>query len=172
MLLSAKPETIVKAMIPKTSSITAAAKIAFPLSVFIAPISFKVSTVIPTEVAVKITPKNKFSIQASGPTLYIMPIAYPIARGTKTPNTAITNAFKPAFFRSVILVSRPAPNIKTITPISDKVEIRLLGCTKPKTAGPNKIPASKAPTTAGIRNFRENNPKTFVPNKIRARSNR
>ena len=67
--LSAIPVTNVKQIIPKTSSITAAAKIAFPLSVDIQPISFNVSTVIPTLVAVKITPKNRLCNQASGPTL-------------------------------------------------------------------------------------------------------
>ena len=67
--LSAIPVTNVKQIIPKTSSITAAARIAFPLSVDIHPISFNVSTVIPTLVAVKITPKNKLCNHASGPTL-------------------------------------------------------------------------------------------------------
>ena len=67
--LSAIPVTNVKQIIPKTSSITAAARIAFPLSVDIQPISFNVSTVIPTLVAVKITPKNKLCNHASAPTL-------------------------------------------------------------------------------------------------------
>ena len=64
-----KNSKILNITTPKTSSITAAARIAFPLSVDIHPISFNVSTVIPTLVAVKITPKNKLCNHASGPTL-------------------------------------------------------------------------------------------------------
>lgn len=67
--LSAKAVTSVKQMIPRTSSITAAAKITLPLSVDMQCISFSVSTVMPTLVAVKMTPINKFSIHAEGPTL-------------------------------------------------------------------------------------------------------
>ena len=52
--MSAKLVTIVRAMIPKISSIMAAPRIAFPDLVFNLPNSFKVSTVILTEVAVKI----------------------------------------------------------------------------------------------------------------------
>ena len=81
-------------------------------------------------------------------------------------------AFNPAFFKSVILVSRPAANIKTITPISDKDSINLLGPTIFNTAGPKTIPAINAPTTDGIRKRREKSPKAFVINKIKAISNR
>ena len=49
---------IVNAIIPRTSSITAAPRIAFPASVLSFPISRSVSTVILTEVAVRITPIN------------------------------------------------------------------------------------------------------------------
>ena len=45
--MSAKLVTIVRAMIPKISSIMAAPRIAFPDLVFNLPNSFKVSTVIP-----------------------------------------------------------------------------------------------------------------------------
>ena len=71
-----------------------------------------------------------------------------------------------------MLVSRPAANIKTITPISDKDSINLLGSTISNTAGPKTIPAINAPTTDGIRNRREKSPKAFVINKIKAISNR
>ena len=51
---SAKLVMIVNATIPKISSIIAAPKIAFPAFVFSFPISFKVSTEILTDVAVRI----------------------------------------------------------------------------------------------------------------------
>ena len=57
---SAKLVMIVKATIPKISSIIAAPNIAFPARVFNLPNSFKVSTVILTEVAVKIIPIKIF----------------------------------------------------------------------------------------------------------------
>ena len=172
MELSAIPETRVRATIPKTSSITAAARIVLPLCVFIAPISLSVSTVMPTDVAVKMTPINKFSNQASGPTLYMLPTRKPIASGTRTPNRAIHNAFNPAFFRSVMLVSSPASNISTMTPISDSDEIRSLGCTIFKSAGPKIIPANKEPTTEGICSRRVKSPKALVAKRIKAISNK
>ena len=50
----------VSAMIPRISSITAAPRIALPERVFNFPSSFRVSTVILTDVAVRITPINTF----------------------------------------------------------------------------------------------------------------
>ena len=57
---SARLVITVRAMIPRISSIMAAPKMAFPALVFNLPISFKVSTEILTEVAVKITPMKTF----------------------------------------------------------------------------------------------------------------
>ena len=51
---------IVRAMIPSTSSMMAAPRMALPEWVFSFPSSFKVSTVMLTEVAVKMTPMNIF----------------------------------------------------------------------------------------------------------------
>ena len=59
----------------------------------------------------------------------------------------------PTFFKSLILVSKPAVNISTMTPISEMLSIKSVssstenpnrGC---KIAGPSKSPASSAPTT-------------------------
>ena len=57
---SARLVTIVRATMPKMSSIIAAPKIAFPARVLSLPISFKVSTEILTEVAVRIMPIKIF----------------------------------------------------------------------------------------------------------------
>jgi hypothetical protein len=51
---------IVRAMMPSTSSMMAAPRMALPEWVFSFPSSFKVSTVMLTEVAVKMTPMNIF----------------------------------------------------------------------------------------------------------------
>ena len=52
--------TIVSAMIPRTSSMIAAPRMAFPERVFSFPSSFSVSTVILTDVAVRMTPIKIF----------------------------------------------------------------------------------------------------------------
>ena len=67
--VSAIPVIKVNAIIPNTSSIKAAPRMAFPLGVDNFPISFKVSTLMDTEVAVKITPINMFSKNALSPLL-------------------------------------------------------------------------------------------------------
>ena len=51
---------MVKAMMPSTSSMMAAPKMALPERVFSLPSSFRVSTEMLTEVAVRITPMNMF----------------------------------------------------------------------------------------------------------------
>ena len=68
-LVSAIPVIIVNATIPRISSIKAAPKMAFPLGVLNLPISFNVSTLILTDVAVKITPMNMFCKNALSPVL-------------------------------------------------------------------------------------------------------
>ena len=102
------------------SSIIAAPNIAFPALVFNFPISFKVSTVILTEVAVNIIPMNTFCNMAltSFPLLNILAIKNPPTRGIITPSTAIINDALPVFFNWLISVSKPAVNISTITPNS------------------------------------------------------
>ena len=57
---SARLVTIVSAIIPRTSSMIAAPRIAFPERLFNAPNSFNVSTVILTDVAVSTTPIKTF----------------------------------------------------------------------------------------------------------------
>ena len=59
-LESAMLVMIVRAMMPSTSSMMAAPRMALPEWVFSFPSSFKVSTVMLTEVAVKMTPMNIF----------------------------------------------------------------------------------------------------------------
>ena len=63
-LASLKLVTIVNAIMPNISSIKAAPNIAFPVLLLSLPSSFKVSTVILTDVAVNIIPINIFSINS------------------------------------------------------------------------------------------------------------
>ena len=51
---------MVRAMMPSTSSMMAAPKMALPERVFSLPSSFRVSTEMLTEVAVRMTPMNRF----------------------------------------------------------------------------------------------------------------
>ena len=165
---------------------------AFPDAVFSFPISCNVSTVILTDVAVKTTPTNTAwinnelsglaSIQPSSKNQYVN--APPPISGAITPNTAIINDAFPHFLSSLMSVSRPAQNIRTITPISDKCSIKSVWCKAkfskwcppittpdnkfPNTAGPSKSPASKAPTTCGILYLLVSKPRNLVLIRISA----
>ena len=144
---------IVKAIIPKISSIIAAPKMALPARVFSLPISLRVSTVILTDVAVKITPMKMFCSKMlalasdSDSVLNAMASRNPPAKGTSTPISAMINDARPVFFSSLMSVSIPAVNINTITPISDTFSMKLTSPNTFRAAGPSTKPASKAPTT-------------------------
>ena len=171
---------IVSAIIPSTSSIMAAPRMAFPALVFSLPISFRVSTEILTLVAVRITPIKIFCSMILAEALdSIMPgllknqaTPRPPASGTSTPNSAMTKDALPLLFSSSISVSRPAQNISTITPISDTSWINSVCFSIPKQAGPSSSPASSAPTTWGILTFLVSSPKTLVLSSISARSSK
>ena len=113
-------------MIPRISSMMAAPKIAFPERVFNFPSSFNVSTVILTDVAVKMIPIKIFckkieqdaSDAIKSGLLKNQAAANPPISGTTTPNNAIIKEAFPLSFNSLISVSIPAQNINTITPIS------------------------------------------------------
>ena len=172
----AQLEIIVRAMIPKISSIIAAPKIALPAFEFNLPSSLKVSTVILTEVAVNITPiniccKNKLE---SKELLVLKKLARinPKMRGTIIPKIAITTEATPLFFNSLISVSNPAVNIKTITPSSASCCIKSVSCNIFKTAGPRTRPAKRAPTTWGSLNRLVTSPNALVLSKITAISNK
>ena len=142
-------------MTPKISSMMAAPKIALPARVFNFPSSFNVSTVILTDVAVRIIPIKIFCNSGAAvaseipPLLNIEARANPPARGIIIPRIAITIEAFPVFFNSLISVSSPAVNIKTITPSSATWRIKSVSCKMFKQAGPSNNPANKAPTTCG-----------------------
>ena len=83
----------------------AAPRIAVPTLPFKCPISCNASTVILTEVAVRITP-IKIDSMILFP--YITDKTAPMISGINTPHNAMTNAGIPLFFNSSISVSRPA----------------------------------------------------------------
>ena len=142
-----------RAMIPKISSMTAAPRIALPARVFSLPISLSVSTEMLTEVAVRITPTKIFcriTILSGVPSVgwlkkYVS--AKPPRRGTITPIKAITKEALPVFFSSLISVSKPAVNIRMITPSSAICVINSVSVSTFSIAGPRTRPASRAPTT-------------------------
>ena len=156
---------------------TAAPRIAFPAAEFNLPSSFNVSTVILTDVAVRITPMNTFCNTILVLTFdSIIPgrlknhaVAKPPANGTNTPITAIIVAAFPHFFNSFTSVSMPAQNIRITTPTSAVcVKNSVCGIIL-NTAGPSSKPANNAPTTCGIRARLVKSPKNFVHIKINAR---
>ena len=167
----------VRAIIPRISSITAAPKMAFPALEFKTPNSFNVSTVILTDVAVMITPMNIFCqnrLDISGFCSVLKKCAKkkPPPSGTNTPSRAMTNDASPAFFSSCKSVSRPALNIRTITPNSAKLLIREFRSTTSSNIGPKIMPAANAPTTCGKLIRFVTNPNNFVANKMMAICNR
>ena len=115
---SAKLVISVRAIIPRISSINAAPRIALPERVDSFPISLSVSTVMLTEVAVRMTPIKTFCKNASDCVLKMEAMTNPPASGTITPIKAIRKDALPERLSSPISVSRPAVNISTITPIS------------------------------------------------------
>ena len=152
---------MVSAIIPSTSSITAAPRIAFPALVFSLPISRSVSTVILTEVAVRITPIKilRYITRSAAPPPSVKKYAtrYPPRQGTITPISAMTREARPLFFSFWISVSSPAENIRTMTPTSERLSIMLWDSAPAKSteerfkqAGPIMRPATSAPTTWGI----------------------
>ena len=167
-------------MIPRISSIIAAPRIAFPDRVFNFPNSFSVSTVILTEVAVSTIPIKIFWRKMLPPASdAIMPgllkkyaRANPPASGTSTPQSAMIKDAFPLAFNSLISVSRPAQNIRTITPSSATALIKFVSVNTPHMAGPKISPAISAPTTCGICTFLVANPNNFVHSNITAKSNR
>ena len=158
----------------------AAPKIALPEWVFNLPISFKVSTVMLTEVAVSITPINAFwsttlheaSESITPGLLKKYATANPPIIGMITPQSAITNAAFPLFFSSLISVSSPAQNISTITPSSATLLKNSVSVSSPSIDGPNKRPASNEPTTCGICTRFVASPNTFVQSSITAKSSK
>ena len=178
--VSAIDVTIVSAMMPRTSSIIAAPRIALPEWVLSLPISFRVSTVIETEVAVRMTPMNRFCRYngADRPELIIpgrlkyFATKYPPISGTMTPIKAMTKDAFPVRFNSWTSVSSPAVNISTMTPISAE---SLINCVSEMTfsiAGPRISPAKSAPTTCGIWTRLVKRPNTFVDKSMSAKSKR
>ena len=166
--------TRVRATRPSTSSISAAARMVLPTFVSSLPISLSVSTVMLTEVAVRIVPMK---ISSSRLLLSIRPTAFapharpvPISRGTITPSRATQKPARPLFFSSCTSVPIPAENISTTTPSSLSCERNSVSVRIFSPAGPSSSPASRAPTTCGIWKRCVSRPSSFVLSRIRAKS--
>ena len=173
---------------PITSSIIAADKITVPTLPLSLPISFSVSTVMPTLVAAKITPINTASsisvlsaASAEKPPRNGTASKNPPTTGTRTPPNAMRVAFSPERFSSFTSVSSPAENRISTTPISampfKKIFSSAPGLTGdhqpncPQIAGPINSPATTMPTTCGKPILRISMPSAFVAKSIIARSN-
>ena len=68
----------------------------------------------------------------------------------------------PALISSFRLVPRPVVNISMTTPISAKVEMASLVCTRFRMHGPMIKPARISPTTCGALHLRATRPKNFA----------
>ena len=167
----------VNAMIPRISSMIAAPRMALPALVESLPSSFRVSTVIETDVAVSTTPMKRCC--RNGEQASLSPLPTPIAAaspsppnsGTITPRRAIMNDALPVFLSSLTSVVSPAVNISTITPISDSSEMNSVSFTTLRTAGPSITPANNAPTTCGSFIFFVTSPRILVESSISAINN-
>ena len=156
-MLSSPParlHTSVSATRPSTSSMSAAARIVLPTLVSSFFISLSVSTVMLTEVAVRIVPVKTLSRK---PVVSMRPSssapqasAVPIRNGTTTPRTATMKPALPLFFSSLMSVPIPAENINTITPSSLSCAVNSVSDRRPSPAGLRIRPAISAPTTCGI----------------------
>ena len=151
----------------------AAARMVLPTLVCSLPSSCSVSTVMLTEVAVKMVPikmfcSNRLPSVAKSPRLKINASSVPITIGASTPINATIKPDLPERPKSRKLVPIPAENIITITPSSASWVNISVGFKIPNTAGPSSSPASSAPTTCGIWNRRVIIPRIFVLIKISA----
>ena len=116
------PSTIVKTIMPNTSSMIAALMIVCPTSDLIFPSSLRTATEMLTDVAVKIVPmktasKNLCVPKPSKPQKQSA-IIVPITRGVMTPHAATIVALNPDFARDLRFVPSPAENMIRMTPIS------------------------------------------------------
>ena len=172
----AKLQTSVKAMRPSTSSMSAAARIVLPTLVSSFFISLSVSTVMLTDVAVRMVPMKIFSMK---PVLSMSPAssapqasAVPMRNGTTTPRTATIKPALPLCLSSLMSVPIPAENISTMTPSSLSCAVNSVSDRRPSPAGLRMRPAISAPTTCGIWSFCATRPRTLVLSRISARSSK
>ena len=175
-LSPARLVTTVRAIRPSTSSISAAAKMVPPTLVSSFPSSFRVSTVMLTEVAVRMVPRNTSSSRVFPGSQPVFPASHPnavpMASGTSTPHRATRKPGFPAARSSFKSVPIPAVNRMTMTPNSLSWDRNSVSVRMSSMAGPRMRPASSAPTTWGIWNRRVTIPSTLVLSKISARSSR
>ena len=75
----------------------------------------------------------------------------------------------PALISSFRLVPRPVENISSTTPISAKIEMVSLICTRFSRQGPMIRPAMISPTTCGALNLRATSPKNLALRMMMAR---
>ena len=122
----------------------------------------------PTKTAFK---KPKLLLAYSSGNIYLKH-RKPPNNGKTTPNTATRNDAKPLFLSSSKSVSRPAINIRRITPISEAFWIKSVYSIKSRKDGPSMMPEIRAPTTAGNWTRLEISPKNFVDKSITAKENR
>ena len=114
---SAMPLTIARTIIPRTSSMTAAAMMMRASLVSIRCRSLMILAVIPTDVATIAAPMNIAWFRLLGSS-YIRMIANPAMNGRMTPRMAHRRAGLPDPRRSLTLVSRPTVNRRNTTPNS------------------------------------------------------
>ena len=104
----------------RISSTTAAPRIVAPFRPSRACSSFKTSTEIETEVAAKVMPKNRLLVMLKP---QLRPKTNTTATGTMTPIMATNMPGLKYFFNKSRSLSKPARNIKIMTPISANNEI-------------------------------------------------
>ena len=139
------PAVNARMTMPMMSSSTAAVTIVAPTLPCSLPSSRSTDTVMPTDVAVRMTPKNSLCLNSSPGIINDTPS--PAASGTITPREVIKRDAAPLRLSSLKFVSSPAENMIMTTPISANGLSSCLSDTRPVT--PMMIPASNEPSTCG-----------------------
>lgn len=131
---------------PRTSSMTAAARMTLLEISLSSPFAERTCAVIPTLVATSDAPTKiaSFSLapQASS-------IPAPMMKGTTTPEQATSRAVPPTRISSDDLTSSPTRKSRNIAPSSDMAVRNSLGASQPRTLGPIRTPAMISPTMPG-----------------------
>ena len=115
------PWTIARTIIPRTSSMTAAAMMMRASLVSMSLRSLMILAVIPTDVATIAAARNRAWFMSPPPIAVLghaMMSANPRTNGMITPRIAHRSAGLPEFIRSLTLVSRPTVNRRNMTPSS------------------------------------------------------
>src|ERR1700686_5079242 len=131
---------------PRTSSMTAAARMIWLARSFKSFRSASTEAVIPTLVATRAAPTNRASLRVPPQETKT---AHPAANGANSPSAATPAATALTRKRSATFTSRPMLNSRNRTPRSESALSTSLGAIHPSMLGPTSAPATISPARGG-----------------------